>query len=117
VSPANHTALTGRTFFPQLISAPFSSGLHEAFAFAIVACLIAAGASLMRGGKYHYAPPVTPAAPGGADSTAEDGLGSAHTNGRAPTGANTNGPAPSRSGIAVRQIPTHTPTKEEQHAG
>jgi thiosulfate reductase cytochrome b subunit len=33
---------------------PFSSGLHEAFAFAIVACLIAAGASLLRGGKYHY---------------------------------------------------------------
>jgi hypothetical protein len=46
--------LTGRGFFPQLISEPFRSGLHAAFAFAIVACLVAAGASLLRGGKYHH---------------------------------------------------------------
>ena len=57
LSPANSAALTGRSFFPHLISAPFSSGLHEAFAFAIVACLIAAAASLMRGGNYHHTPP------------------------------------------------------------
>jgi MFS family permease len=54
LSAANHAALTGRTFFPQLISAPFRAGLHEAFLFAIVACLIAAAASLMRGGKYAH---------------------------------------------------------------
>jgi MFS family permease len=42
--------LTGSTFFPRLISAPFRDGLHAAFLFAIVACLIAAAASLMRGG-------------------------------------------------------------------
>jgi MFS family permease len=41
--------LTGRSFFPSLISAPFSSGLHEAFDFAIVAMLIAAAASWLRG--------------------------------------------------------------------
>jgi hypothetical protein len=53
--PAHAQALlTGREFFPALISEPFRSGLHTAFAFAIVACLIAAGASLMRGGKYHH---------------------------------------------------------------
>ena len=40
--------LTGRSFFPQLISEPFRNGLHEAFAFAIVACLIAAVASWSR---------------------------------------------------------------------
>ncbi len=51
---ASHAALVGRSFFPHLISAPFRDGLHEAFAFAIVACLIAAAASLMRGGKYHH---------------------------------------------------------------
>jgi hypothetical protein len=50
VSAANHAALTGRSFFPHLISGPFSNGLHEAFGFAIIACLIAAAASLMRGG-------------------------------------------------------------------
>jgi hypothetical protein len=47
-------ALTGHSFFPNLISQPFSNGLDTAFAFAIVACLIAAGASLMRGGKYTH---------------------------------------------------------------
>jgi hypothetical protein len=55
LSAQNHAALTGRSFFPHLISGPFSSGLHEAFLFAIVACLIAAAASLMRGGTYHHA--------------------------------------------------------------
>jgi hypothetical protein len=54
LSASNHAALVGKSFFPHLISAPFRSGLHEAFAFAIVACLIAAGASLMRGGKYQH---------------------------------------------------------------
>jgi MFS family permease len=47
-------ALTGRDFFPQLISKPFSDGLDTAFAFAIVACLVAAAASLLRGGRYHH---------------------------------------------------------------
>jgi MFS family permease len=64
---ADRAAVTGRAFFPHLISAPFRSGLHEAFAFAIVACLIAAAASLMRGGRYHHADragvPVRRAAP------------------------------------------------------
>jgi hypothetical protein len=46
--------VTGQTFFPQLISGPFRTGLHEAFAFAIVACLVAAGASALRGGKYEH---------------------------------------------------------------
>jgi hypothetical protein len=55
VSASSRAALTGRTFFPHLISAPFRSGLHEAFAFAIVACVIAAAASLMRGGRYYDA--------------------------------------------------------------
>jgi MFS family permease len=50
-----HMLLTGADFFPHLISAPFRDGLHTAFAFAIVACLIAAGASLLRGGRYHHA--------------------------------------------------------------
>ncbi|HZV74498.1 MAG TPA: MFS transporter [Conexibacter sp.] len=43
--------LTGHAFFPTLISAPFRDGLHAAFLFAIVACLVAAAASLMRGGR------------------------------------------------------------------
>ncbi len=54
LTAAERATITGRSFFPQLISGPFRDGLHEAFAFAIVACLIAALASLMRGGKFHY---------------------------------------------------------------
>jgi MFS family permease len=54
LTPHARALLTGRSFFPQLISAPFRSGLHEAFAFAIVACLVAAAASLLRGGIYHH---------------------------------------------------------------
>ncbi len=49
LSAHQHYLLVGRSFFPQLISAPFRSGLHEAFAFAIIACLVAAVASWSRG--------------------------------------------------------------------
>ncbi len=49
LSAASQATLTGRSFFPQLISGPFRTGLHEAFAFAIVACLIAAAVSWSRG--------------------------------------------------------------------
>jgi len=51
--PASSAAyLTGRSFFPSLISGPFADGLWVAFAFAIAACLIAAVASALRGDKY-----------------------------------------------------------------
>jgi MFS family permease len=50
----SRAALTGRAFFPHLISGPFEHGLHAAFAFAIIACLVAAAASFMRGGLYHH---------------------------------------------------------------
>jgi hypothetical protein len=54
LGPHAHAVVTGQSFFPELISPAFSSGLDAAFSFAIVACLIAAGASLLRGGRYHY---------------------------------------------------------------
>jgi hypothetical protein len=50
----DRAALAGRSFFPHLISGPFESGLHAAFTFAILACLIAAAASLLRGGRYAH---------------------------------------------------------------
>ena len=52
LSPADAHTLTGRGFFPHLISSPFHTALVYAFVFAIVACVVAAAASLMRGGKY-----------------------------------------------------------------
>jgi MFS family permease len=51
VSHAQAALLTGRRFFPALITGPFSSGLHAAFDFAIVACVVAAAASWTRGGS------------------------------------------------------------------
>jgi MFS family permease len=54
LSASSRATITGRSFFPHLISGPFSTGLHEAFLFAILACLVAALASLMRGGQFHY---------------------------------------------------------------
>ena len=52
VSRADAATLSGRGFFPRLIEDPFRSGLREAFAFAIVACLVAAFASWTRGTRY-----------------------------------------------------------------
>ena len=52
LSAAHAATVTGRAFFPQLISDPFHSGLHAAFDFAIAACLLAAVASWSRGRRY-----------------------------------------------------------------
>jgi len=69
--PAGDAAyLTGRSFFPSLISQPFHDGLVVAFGFAIAACLVAAGASWLRGKKYVY--PDDPVEPLVAQPPAED---------------------------------------------
>jgi MFS family permease len=88
--PAAHAAyLTGHSFFPNLISGPFQSGLQIAFDFSIAACLIAAVASLLRGKKYvHELNAVAPAAAtAGAESAA----------------AGEAGAVPARARIAVAQ--------------
>ena len=94
VSAANRVTLTGRSFFPHLISAPFRNGLHEAFLFAIVACLIAAAASLMRGGRYHYRP-----------DEQDEQLAPGHRIAR------------HGDGELARARATQFPIREEQHAG
>jgi len=58
LSHARAAYLTGRSFFPELITKPFGSGLHEALFFGMGALVLAAGASWLRGGKYHYREPV-----------------------------------------------------------
>ncbi len=51
--------ITGRSFFPHLIQAPFAKGLHLAFDFAAGASIIAAIASVLRGKRYmHTTAPV-----------------------------------------------------------
>ena len=99
---------SARSFFPHLISAPFRSGLHEAFAFAIIACLIAAAASLMRGGRYH----------------AGDLAGSRHGNANPDRHAPAPGAPVARAGTNVLQEAgphlagpaVQAITREEQHA-
>ncbi len=53
LSTHSRTLLMGRSFFPHLIAGPFQRGLHETFVFSIVACLVAAAASLLRGARYY----------------------------------------------------------------
>jgi MFS family permease len=47
VSAHQQAILTGHTFFPSIISAPFSSALSSAFTFGLAACLVAGAASLV----------------------------------------------------------------------
>jgi type IV secretory pathway VirB2 component (pilin) len=49
---ASQQILTGREFFPQLISGPFHQGLDVVFIAAAALSLVAALASLLRGGKF-----------------------------------------------------------------
>jgi hypothetical protein len=70
--PDGGRALTGKTFFPHLISAPFHKGLVIAFWFALAACAVAAVSSLLTGrlGRRH---PVPVAEPLGAELAAVSG--------------------------------------------
>jgi MFS family permease len=84
LTAAQQHTLTGRSFFPGLISAPFRDGLHAALDFAIVASLLAAGASWLRGGRYVYSEPAAPA--GVVDTgTPSNGNGNGNLNGNAPS--------------------------------
>lgn len=44
--------LTGRQFFPELISGPFQHGLSVVFGVSAALAAVAALASLLRGGRY-----------------------------------------------------------------
>jgi MFS family permease len=91
---AHHAAvLTGRSFFPRLISAPFEAGLRKAFSFALAASLIAAVASWLRGGKYvhHGALDARPTRPlTAAGQATSDGLPAKDTTGAPPESVQVN---------------------------
>ncbi|MCU1504343.1 MAG: putative transrane efflux pump (multidrug resistance related protein) [Ilumatobacteraceae bacterium] len=52
VTPQQRATITGKEFFPTLISQPFIDGLRIAFSASLIMCLIAAAASWLRGKKY-----------------------------------------------------------------
>ena len=54
LTPAARHVVLGRSFFPSIITSPFRSGLHAACDSAVLFCLLAAGCSWLRGGKYVY---------------------------------------------------------------
>ena len=51
---ASQALLLGKTFFPNLIAAPFDYGLRLAFSISVALAVIAALASLLRGKRYIY---------------------------------------------------------------
>jgi len=67
---ASVARLTGKHFFPQLISGPFHHGLVIVFSMAIALLLIAAGASALRGGRYVHDEQAADAGPGGTAAAA-----------------------------------------------
>ena len=57
--PAGHRGVvTGRSFFPDLISGPFRNGLDKALLFSAVVSVVTAAISWLRGGRYVYVEPV-----------------------------------------------------------
>jgi MFS family permease len=88
--PAQAAILTGHGFFPRLITKPFSTALGAAFTFAVITCVLAAAASLLRGGKHDWTDREVASLTG----TAVDGRPAA-----------SNGPAPDAS--APRAAPAH----------
>jgi hypothetical protein len=57
VSPSVWHQLTGKEFFPHLISSPFHSGLEIVFGAAIVMSLVGAVFSALRGARYVHTEP------------------------------------------------------------
>jgi len=98
--PAHNVAvLTGRQFFPHLISAPFHHGLVIVFTAAAVMSVTGALVSLLRGKQFYYDDQEAsrPAVPG-ATTRVPNGLGPSSTAGDSPARANgsSGGPAVAR---------------------
>jgi len=98
--------LTGRQFFPHLISAPFHHGLVIVFTAAAIMSIAGALVSLLRGKQFYYdenpmtglaaGPALTvPSAPT-ARSSRSNGVG---TDGVGTNGTGTNGAGPSGAGL------------------
>jgi hypothetical protein len=99
LSPAQVNVLTGKKFFPTVISGPFHHGLVIVFTAAAIMSFIGAMVSLLRGKQFYWEEPaagngaaqaVPAAAPGRASSSAATSSAATAANGHAPA-ANGNG--------------------------
>lgn len=70
----NAHTLTGKEFFPHLLSGPFHDGLVVVFGAAALMMVVAAVASLMRGSKYVHQDPETDTATDAAPESAGEAL-------------------------------------------
>jgi MFS family permease len=108
--PASHVALlTGKSFFPELISQPFHHGLVIVFSMAMALLLIAAAASALRGGRFVYEEQGNGAAPVAAARPATAVPDHATANG---SGGSANG----RPAAADRPAANETATRNGQLA-
>jgi MFS family permease len=74
--PASNVAtLTGKRFFPELISQPFHHGLVIVFTVAMALLALAAGISALRGARFVHEEQVVSKEPGGATEAALEGTG------------------------------------------
>ena len=102
--PAHNVAvLTGRQFFPHLISAPFHHGLVIVFTAAAVMSVIGALVSLLRGKQFYY-DDKAPSAPS-SETLSPNGLGSSYPAGDSPSGADGSG------GVARRDSTPAPPSR------
>ena len=106
--PAGHAVyVTGRQFFPHLITAPFHDGLGVAFAFAIAANVIAAIASLLTGRRQRAAAGPEPLGSELAAVAAEGGIEPSELVARDSAG----------SGAARRGVRRQRPAADDHRAG
>jgi MFS family permease len=86
--PASNVAtLTGKQFFPQLISQPFHHGLVIVFGMAMAVLIIAAITSAFRGGRYVHDEQAVPAGAAAGDTPPAPGSGATATGSRDATPA------------------------------
>jgi MFS family permease len=114
LSAHNAAVLTGKQFFPHLISGPFHHGLIIVFSAAIALSVAGALISLLRGRQFYYGEDQPHAAPSLAQALpAADGLIGAGVsrsgvspNGVSPNGASPNGASPNgppTSGVSTTE--------------
>jgi hypothetical protein len=105
---ASQKVLTGREFFPQLISEPFHHGLTIVLIMSTALSVLAGLASLLRGGR--YVPTAASAASAGPPSPVASAVSSTAADETVPLPADGEGPASNGRAHA----PARTPGREER---
>jgi hypothetical protein len=100
--PAHQVSvLTGKRFFPELLSGPFHHGLVIVFGTAMFFLIVAAVASALRGGRYVYDEQGVPAATGPGVPAASAAANGQPANGSQQSASNGTGQSSSGDGQAA----------------